>query len=75
MAQASASPLLETGPYWALGVLNIVRGSFNQAHQAIQKGFHLSEDLRHREWHVSNLFALGVYFSELLMVDQALPYL
>jgi len=55
--------------------LNVVKGDFRSAHQDIQKGFQLAQDIHHREWHVSNLFALGIYYSELFLVNQAQPFL
>lgn len=75
LARTIGSPLLETGPYWALGLLNIIQGNFREANQVIQRGFQLSEQIRHREWRVSNLYALGIYYSELFAVDQAINLL
>lgn len=75
LAQEIGSPLLENGPYWVLGILNIIQGDFHQAYEIIQRGYQLSKEIQHREWHVSNLYAMGVYYCELLDPDTALPYL
>ncbi len=56
---------------WSLGFLNIARGEFGRALEAIQNGLRLASEIEHLEWLVGSQSALGLWYVELFNPQEA----